>query len=58
MVMVTLVFISGVVPIIRCPKGNAAEMVAAKLDKKLRDNLRDTRNSLFTTDTMQAGQFR
>jgi len=47
----------GVVPIIRCPRGNAAEMVAEKLDKKLRDNLRDTRNSLFTTDTLQSGQF-
>ena len=31
----------------RCPKGNAAEAVAEKLDKKLRDNLRDARNSLF-----------
>lgn len=48
----------GQVPIIRCPRGNAAEMVAEKLDKKLRDNIRDTRNSLFTSDTVQAGQFR
>ncbi|XP_071787195.1 sec1 family domain-containing protein 1-like [Asterias amurensis] len=47
----------GTVPIIRCPKGNAAEMVAEKLDKKLRENLRDSRNSLFTTDSMQSGQF-
>ena len=31
----------------RCPGGNAAEAVASKLDKKLRDNLKDTRNSLF-----------
>uniref|UniRef100_A0A8C7GDX2 Sec1 family domain containing 1 n=1 Tax=Oncorhynchus kisutch TaxID=8019 RepID=A0A8C7GDX2_ONCKI len=37
----------GTVPIIRCPRGNAAEMVAVKLDKKLRENLRDARNSLF-----------
>lgn len=37
----------GVVPIIRCPKGNAAEMVAEKLDRKIRDNLKDARNSLF-----------
>ena len=50
--------ISGSVPIIRSPRGNAAEMVAEKLDKKLRDNVRDARNSLFTTDSMQAGQFR
>ena len=38
----------GTVPIIRCPAGNAAEAVASKLDKKLRDNLKDTRNSLFS----------
>ncbi|CAB1331143.1 unnamed protein product, partial [Coregonus sp. 'balchen'] len=48
----------GAVPIIRCPRGNAAEMVAVKLDKKLRENLRDARNSLFTGDNMGAGQFR
>ncbi|XP_077992869.1 sec1 family domain-containing protein 1-like [Glandiceps talaboti] len=46
----------GTVPIIRCPRGNAAEMVAEKLDKKLRENLRDARNSLFTTDSIQSGQ--
>ncbi|KAK1893384.1 Sec1 family domain containing protein 1 [Dissostichus eleginoides] len=34
-----------------------AEMVAVKLDKKLRENLRDARNSLFTGDNMAAGQF-
>ncbi|CAH2328273.1 sec1 family domain-containing 1 isoform X1 [Pelobates cultripes] len=47
----------GAVPIIRCPRGNAAEMVAIKLDKKLRENLRDARNSLFTGDNLAAGQF-
>uniref|UniRef100_A0A8C5HVM5 Sec1 family domain-containing protein 1 n=2 Tax=Gouania willdenowi TaxID=441366 RepID=A0A8C5HVM5_GOUWI len=47
----------GAVPIIRCPRGNAAEMVAVKLDKKLRENLRDARNSLFTGDSLSAGQF-
>ena len=40
----------GTVPIIRCPKGNAAEAVAVRLDKKLRENLKDTRNSLFLND--------
>ncbi|XP_005093606.1 sec1 family domain-containing protein 1 [Aplysia californica] len=45
-----------VVPIIRCPRGNAAEMVAEKLDKKLRKNLIDTRNSLFASDGVP-GQF-
>lgn len=47
----------GTVPIIRSPRGNAAEMVAEKLDKKLRENLRDTRNSLFIMDATQAGHF-
>ncbi|XP_073495152.1 sec1 family domain-containing protein 1 [Phyllobates terribilis] len=47
----------GAVPIIRCPRGNAAEMVAVKLDKKLRENLRDARNSLFTGDNLGTGQF-
>ena len=53
------VFSPGLVPIIRCPRGTAAEMVGEKLDKKLRENLRDTRNSLFTgSEMMQAGQIR
>lgn len=43
----------GTVPIIRCPRGNAAEMVAEKLDKKLRENVRDPRNSLFSADGFQ-----
>ncbi|CAG0889362.1 unnamed protein product, partial [Darwinula stevensoni] len=47
---------SGAVPIIRCPRGNAAEMVAEKLDKKLRENLRNSRNSLFNADTLHSGQ--
>lgn len=29
----------GFIPVIRCPRGNAAEMVARQLDKKLRDHL-------------------
>ncbi|KAF5275550.1 hypothetical protein FQR65_LT04153 [Abscondita terminalis] len=46
----------GTVPIIRSPKGNVAEMVAKKLDKKLKDNLFDARNNLFHTD-MHTGSF-
>ncbi|ETN76122.1 Sec1 family protein [Necator americanus] len=46
----------GVVPIIRCPKDNAAEHVAKRLDQKLRDNLRDARNNLFTVESIRAGQ--
>lgn len=40
----------GNVPIIRCPKNSAAEMVARKLEKKLRENLWDARNNLFHMD--------
>ncbi|KAI8869970.1 Sec1-like protein [Ramicandelaber brevisporus] len=37
----------GVVPVIRAARGNAAEMVAQQLDSKLRDNLMNSRHSLF-----------
>lgn len=47
----------GNVPIIRCPKNSAAEMVAKKLEKKLRENLWDARNNLFHMDATQAGNF-
>ncbi|XP_059484962.1 protein sly1 homolog [Neocloeon triangulifer] len=47
----------GAVPIIRSPRGNAAEMVAEKLDKKLRENLRDTRNNLFMMEAGQASHY-
>lgn len=40
-----------VIPVIRCPKGNAAEMLAYKLEKKLRDAIQDSRNSLFATSS-------
>ncbi|KAF8065561.1 SLY1 [Scenedesmus sp. PABB004] len=42
-VLVTL----GVVPIIRCPRGGAAEHVAAALDSRLRDHLK-ARSNLFS----------
>ncbi|KAJ3258072.1 Vesicle trafficking between the ER and Golgi [Boothiomyces macroporosus] len=42
-VIVTL----GNVPIIKCPKGNVAEAVAKKLDSKLRNNILNSRASLF-----------
>ena len=45
-------------PIIRCPRGNAAEAVTEALDKKIRDNLRDTRNSMFTGDNIPVAQLR
>lgn len=47
----------GCIPVIRCQLCTAAEMVAEKLDKKLRENLRDTRNSLFTGEEGHLGGF-
>lgn len=47
----------GSVPIVRAPRGTAAEMVARKLDKRLRENLWDARNNLFHADATQAGAF-
>ncbi|CAI2183397.1 2989_t:CDS:2 [Funneliformis geosporum] len=38
----------GVIPIIRCPRGNAAEMIAQKLDSRLRDHALNSRNNLFS----------
>eukprot|EP01134_Creolimax_fragrantissima_P003118 CFRG3118T1 len=38
---------AGTVPIIRSQRNNAAEMVAQRLDSKLRDYLKNTRNNLF-----------
>lgn len=35
----------GVMPIIRAPRGNAAEMVAKKLEGRLRDYLMNSRNN-------------
>ncbi|KAJ1326298.1 sec1 family domain-containing protein 1 [Microdochium nivale] len=41
-----------VVPIIRCPKGAAAEMIAAKLDRKLRDHILNNKgnDNLFSSN--------
>lgn len=46
----------GSIPIIRCPKGNAAEMVAQKLDRKLRDHVLNSRdNNLFSAKSSTGG---
>ncbi|KAG9239629.1 Sec1-like protein [Amylocarpus encephaloides] len=37
-----------VMPIIRCPKSGAAEMIAAKLDRKLRDHILNSKDNLFS----------
>jgi len=45
----------GQVPVIRTPKGGAAESIGEKLDKKIRDNLRDHRSSLFNDHSSSSG---
>ncbi|EMD41860.1 hypothetical protein CERSUDRAFT_110420 [Gelatoporia subvermispora B] len=51
----SVVVTMGHVPIIRCPKGNAAEMVARRLETKIRDALlssaRSHTQSLFSQDS-------
>lgn len=47
----------GNVPIIRAMKNTSADMVARKLEKRLRENLWDARNNLFHMDATQAGAF-
>jgi hypothetical protein len=44
----------GVIPIIRCPKGAAAEMIASRLDRKLRDHILNSKDNLFSPSA-QAG---
>ena len=45
----------GVVPIIRCPKGGAAEHVAAQLDAMLREALKAPRGGPFSSDGAGTG---
>ena len=45
----------GSVPIIRTARGNAAEHVGEILDRKIRDCLKDTRNTLFMGDPLSQG---
>ena len=43
-------------PVIRCPKGNAAEIVAEKLEKKMRDARRDPKSELFKDQAITSFQ--
>ncbi|XP_066588311.1 protein sly1 homolog [Prorops nasuta] len=47
----------GTVPIIRCPRGNAAEMVGKMINKKLKENVWDTRNNLFDGEASSTGHY-
>ena len=44
----SVVVTTGTIPIIRCPKGGPAEMIAAKLDRKLRDHILNSKDNLFS----------
>ncbi|KAI8616303.1 Sec1-like protein [Chytriomyces sp. MP71] len=44
----------GVVPIIRCPRGNAAATVAQKLDQRIRDHIMNSRNNNLFSDPSTA----
>ncbi|KAK8244682.1 Sec1-like protein [Phyllosticta capitalensis] len=44
----SVVVTTGNIPIIRCPKGGAAEMISAKLDRKLRDHILNSKDNLFS----------
>lgn len=45
----------GAIPIIRCAKGAAAEMIAAKLDRKLRDHILNSKDSNLFSGSVQKG---
>ena len=53
------IYLAGHVPYIRCPKGNAAEMIARKLETKIRDAIltsarspaAGSSNALFAQDS-------
>ncbi|KAK4138812.1 Sec1-like protein [Trichocladium antarcticum] len=47
----SVVVTSGVIPIIRCPRGAAAEMIATKLDRKLRDHILNSKDNLFSSQS-------
>ncbi|KAL5116403.1 Vesicle trafficking between the ER and Golgi [Pleosporales sp. CAS-2024a] len=50
----SVVVTMGVVPIIRCPKGGAAEDISAKLDRKLRDHILNSKTNLFSDQKSSA----
>lgn len=52
----SVVLTNGAIPIIRATRGNAAEMVAQKLDEKLRDHVVNSRNQLGANANISSGQ--
>lgn len=49
----SVVVTMGVIPIIRCPAKGAAEMIAAKLDRKLRDHILNSKDNLFSKENQR-----
>ena len=45
----------GSIPIIRCPQGGAAQDIAAKLDRKLRDHVLNSKDNLFSSANKAQG---
>lgn len=45
----------GSIPVIRCPKGGAAQDIAAKLDRKLRDHVLNSKDNLFSSANQAQG---
>lgn len=45
----------GSIPIIRCPQGGAAQEIAAKLDRKLRDHVLNSKDNLFSSAGARQG---
>lgn len=54
----SVVLTSGSIPIIRCTRGNAAEMIAQKLDEKLRNHVLNSRNLQHNTTSKSTQQNR
>ncbi|KAG8529456.1 uncharacterized protein KY384_006093 [Bacidia gigantensis] len=50
----SVVVTMGSIPIIRSPKGGPAEMIAAKLDRKLRDHILNSKDNLFSNPAQRA----
>ena len=44
---------TGSLPIIRCPKGGAAEIIATKMDRKLRDHILNSKSNLFSSSSQK-----
>lgn len=45
---------TGSIPIIRCPRDGPAEMIAAKLDRKLRDHILNSKDNLFSSQSQRS----